>query len=250
MDFEPKINKIDTDLKIYRAIAYDFCSSKGGDDRLQVRILPLMAEVTEVSLLPKFPMLFRGQVIKCKTEKADGVENAQKLFVIANKYFTYGYILGEINEFAGITDKDAGISHYNFLEISNIISMKNLSVKNINYNDLNVTNYVTSDKGGFIEFYNYKTGDKYTLNASGTLFAITQKEIKMSVGSPDKKGGKRDYSEIIVAASSIKMKSRLIDIDAKNLILGHHGLNVAGFSGVMPVQVQGQNIRGIPNVKI
>ena len=63
-----ELHKPSLELKLYRARVHDV--GKENDDRLQVRIMPFMADYPETDSenLPRYPMMFKGQVLQCYTE--------------------------------------------------------------------------------------------------------------------------------------------------------------------------------------
>lgn len=249
MDDRTALSKSD-ELYVYKAKIYDNC--RDGDDRLQVRILPYMAAIPDTDLvnLPRYPPFFKGQVIRGFTEKDDGVDKASLVFVIANSDFTFGYVMGLANSFPGPAKDDLFLESYNFSRIKSFLTQRGINTSSFNYKDIVVQTLTNSDQGGLIEMYNFRTGEKFIVNKSGTCIVMNQNKIYLRVGSPAETGSSPTFSKIEMTPADISMKANLINIDGKMIKLGSHGNFLAGFGGILPVSVDGQIIQPIMNVLV
>ena len=237
------------ELHIYKAKIYDNC--KEGDDRIQVRVLPYMALIPDSDLehLPKYPPFFKGQVIRGFTEKDDGPDKASLVFILANTDFTFGYVMGLANDFPGPGKDDVLLDSYNFSRLKAFLTQRGIDTSTFNYNHIIVQAMSSSDEGGLIEMYNFRTGEKFIVNRSGTCIVMSQNKIYLRVGSPAEIGIP-SFSKLEMTPNSISMKAKVINIDGEFVKLGNHGSFLAGFNGVMPVSVDGQTIMPIPNILV
>jgi hypothetical protein len=101
--------------------------------------------------------------------------------------------------------------------------------------------------------YNYKTGDKYIVNSSGTCMVMKQDEVYIRAGSPSEgKSGpnvvsgfsKKAFSEIRITPDKIYMKTPTFEVDAKKKIFGHGGQNFVRTFGSCALGVEGHNLQG------
>ena len=240
------------DLKVYRARIYD--CGKDGDDRIQVRIIPYMIEYedSETGDLPRYPTLFKGNVINGYTEQNPNpqTKQADEVFVLATSDFTVGYVIGLANMFfncSSIPYQDS----YGFLSVQSYLSARGLHA--IEYEDLVVDNWISTDEGGYIEFHNFKTGDKYIINSSGNCLAVLADKIYMRAGNPNgtKNGGNDNpFSTMTMTNDSINFKTKNFDITAEKIALGHSGLNVLATVNSQAAAYNGLNLQPMKNVTI
>lgn len=241
------------DLKIYRARVHDVC--KVGDDRLQVRIMPHMADFPSVDddNLPKYPFMFKGQVITCYTElNPDKDGNADWVFVAATDDFTVGYIIGLANQFY-TSGKSPFVDSYGYKYVQNFISSRGLDTTYVNYEEMVVEKWLTTDKGGMVEMYNYRTGEKYLINSSGTCIIMQFDKIYMRVGNPSgmtNTSSNETFSQIEMTGGEVSIKTKLFNVDAEKVILGHHGLSVVGTTGSLGVSMEGVDFNPVSNITI
>lgn len=247
-----ELYKPDLDLHLYRARVHDVGSI--GDDRLQVRIMPYMADYpdTDVENLPRYPSMFKGTVFSCWTELNPSPDTGLPdwVFVAATEDFTVGYVIGIANQFYACNDTPF-VDSYGYSYVQNFISGRGLDTSYVNYDEMVIEKWVAESKsGGFVEMYNYKTGEKYYINASGTCFIIQYDKIYMRVGSPSgaKDANTTKFSQMEMDAGSINFKTDLFNVDAKNVVLGHHGLNVVGTTASTGISVEGVDFN--PNTRI
>lgn len=236
-------------LFLKRARIYDRCGAN--DDRLQVRVMPEQASISESELLPCFPCLFKGQVLNGVTEK-ENKENATEVMVISNEDNTYGFVLCLANVFHSYYKPTKYTESYGFDYIKQFLGTRGLGA--IKYEDFVVTNWVMSEQGGLCQMYNYKTGELYTLNSSGTCIVMKQDELYLRCGSPSEGASgkkalisgfkKREFSEIVLTPDKVSIKTNVFEVNAKKRIWGHGGQNVVRTFGSSALGVEGHNIQG------
>lgn len=235
-------------LILKRARIYDRCGAN--DDRLQVRVMPDQATISETRNLPCYPCIFKGQVLNGVTEKEDK-ENATEVIVACTEDKTYGFVICLANVFHSYYRDTKYSESYGFNYIKQFLGARGLGT--IRYEDFVVQNWQMSDKGGLVEMYNYKTGDKYIVNSSGTCMVMKQDEVYIRAGSPSEgKSGpnvvsgfsKKAFSEIRITPDKIYMKTPTFEVDAKKKIFGHGGQNFVRTFGSCALGVEGHNLQG------
>jgi hypothetical protein len=251
-----------SDLHIYRARVYKRGTS--GDDRLQVRILPLQADITdskELNNLPKFPPLIKGQVFNCRQECSsnlkykngqdiDGKENADYVCVVANSDWTFGYVLGLENQFYGYMGNNY-LDSWGFTYMRDYINNRGLGDEDLQYEYLVVQAMSSTPDGGFCEFYNWKNGNKYIINRAGSCIMILQDKVYIRAGSPGVNGAKNPFSAIEMTGSKIVVKTPCFDVTADNVILGHHNQYLLSTAcSKMPVSAEGINLQPITAIMV
>lgn len=252
-----ELYKPSLELKLYRARVHDV--GKENDDRLQVRIMPFMADYPETDSenLPRYPMMFKGQVLQCYTElnpdKGTGLPDW--VFVAATEDFTVGYVIGLANQFYGCNNTHF-VDSYGYKKIQNFISSRGLDTSAVNYDEMVIEKWITNNsnnpQGGMVEMYNYKTGEKYYINTSGTCFIIQFDKIYMRVGNPSGSASPsvESFSQIQMDARQIEFKTELFNVDAKKVVLGHHGLSVVGTTGSLGVSMEGVDFNPVSSITI
>lgn len=250
------------DLHFYRARVYK--RGTEGDDRLQVRILPLMADIKdkEADNLPKFPCLFKGKVINCRQEKPtsetyntngkliDSVETADYVCVICTDDFTFGYVLCLENQFLGYSGSNY-VDSWGYPYLRDYINNRGLGDSDLKYEYLSVQEISSTDDGGYCEFFNWKNGNKYIINRSGSCIMILQDKVYIRAGSPGKNGAKNDFSAIEMSSDKVVIKTPRFEVDAKSIILGHHGQYLLSCSSSMvPVCAEGVNLQPIKSISV
>ena len=248
-----QLYKPDLDLHIYRARVHDV--GKAGDDRLQVRIMPFMADYpkTDDDNLPRFPCMFKGTVLNCFTELAPNPDTKMPdwVFVAATQDFTVGYVIGVANQFYSCNDTPF-VDSYGYKYVQNFISSRGLDTSFVNYDEMVVEKWITTKDGGMIEMYNYKTGEKYLINTSGTCIMMQFDKIYMRVGNPSGRNSSatEKFSLMEITGGEISFKTDLFNVDAKKVVLGHHGLSVVGTTGSMGVSMEGVDFNPVTNITI
>ncbi len=250
-------------LHVYRARVYK--RGTYGDDRLQVRILPLMADITdssELENLPKFPALQKGLVLNCRQEASsdlkfkqdnsdvDGKDVADYVCVVANDDFTFGYVVCLENQFLGYMGKGY-LDSWGFSYVRDYINNRGLGDNDLKYEYLCVQNITATPDGGLCEFYNWKNGNKYIINRSGSCIMLLQDKAYIRVGSPGRGGRKNPFSAIEMTGEKIVFKTKTFEVNADNVILGHHNQYLLSTAlGSMPISVEGINLMPIKSIVV
>lgn len=253
-----ELYKPSMELKIYRARVHDV--GKEGDDRLQVRIMPYMADYSDLENdnLPRYPYMFKGQVLTCFTELNPDKATGQPdwVFVAATEDFTVGYVMGLANQFY-TCNSTPFLDSYGYKKVQNFISSRGLDTNAVNYDEMVIEKWITTSSpndltGGMVEMYNYKTGEKYIILTSGTCFIMQYDKIYMRVGNPSgsKSPTTEAFSQIQIDAHQIEFKTELFNVDAKNVVLGHHGLNIVGTTGSLGVSMEGVDFNPITSITV
>lgn len=174
-------------MNIYIAEIVAVASTK--DDRVQVRVLPQMRDLSK-DYLPVWPSFFKNSIITGNV--------GDLVWVVANEEFTIGYILGYANMYTDSSNYEEGtIPPKLFDKISNLhVSLKGTL---LNYRDIIVTHYNEIS----ISFFQRKDGATITAFTNGTLSVVRPNEITFVVGS-----------------SILSIKDGEIALNAKNLKLG------------------------------
>lgn len=246
-----EFDKSNLDLKVYRARVHDV--GKETDDRIQVRIIPDMVDYpnTDDDNLPRYPMFIRGQVLTCYTELNPNPKTTQPdmVFVFATSDFTVGYVIGLANMFYTSNPSTPYQDSYGYSYIEDFISTKGLDTTYINYDGIVVDNWYQTNDGGMIQMHNYKSGDWYLLNSSGTCLIVHQKGIYIRVGNPKHEDGvSNPYSQVEVSEDSVTIKTEIFNVDAKKVVLGHRGLNMLGSIASSSWGTEGCDIHPITSV--
>jgi hypothetical protein len=235
-------------LSFYKARIYKDLGAK--DNRLQVRPIPELVGIStdEEENLPKFPCLFSDQVIKGKTEVDFGSESADIVGIISVPDFSYGFVLGLINYSEGNTNQPMS-NTYSFNDIKKFLNDRSCLPKDFDSKNIYIQHWneyideTGKDQGGLVEFFNNKTGEKFIMLTSGTVFALTKEKIFLRIGKGDSNptGGKQ-FSSITMEPASIRVITSSFIVDADNVKLGNHGLHLVGTYGTLiPTAVEGQN---------
>jgi hypothetical protein len=84
-----------------------------------------------------------------------------------------------------------------------------------------------------IEMINHQTGDWVLFNTSGSIVTVQQKKVYIRVGSPPDppESGPAAHSSISMTADKVLIKTPNFELDAKDVILGHHNLELLGCTG-------------------
>lgn len=236
----------DDELHLYRALIYD--NVKAGDDRLQVRILPWMADISgeEEYNLPKFPPFVKGEVIRGYTEKDPGPEGvATSVWVAANTDFTVGYVLGTVNEFNGALN-GALTTSWNYKETKAVLSTAGALPEDFVYEDCEVR---ANEANTMIEITSFKSPFKITMTDKGTMTVMKETEIFLMARAGTEPGDQASY--IRITPQKIECKTKVFDLSKSDaVILGHHGLNVLGTYTDIAVPCEGVNLTPISKIKL
>jgi|LSQX01.3.fsa_nt_gb hypothetical protein len=142
--------------------------SSSTDSRLQVRILPDMEDLSR-DYLPMWPSFFRNEMITGKP--------GALVWVIANKEYTMGYVLGYANFYTWKDDyKDASIPSDLFDRIDD--GAIDLRGKILNYSDTQVMFWNENT----LHFIERSTGASIIAYRNGTIHSVEAGEIVAKVG--------------------------------------------------------------------
>jgi hypothetical protein len=203
------------------------------DDRLQLQIFPECMGIPDEEMddLPKYPPFIKGTVITGKSIKEDGDE-ADSVWVLCTPDLQIGYVLGPSNIFGDPTKKYP--DSYSWKDVKSFLRERRALPDDFDYKHIRITNWVATDKGGLVEFYNYLTGDWGIINTSGSIFTLQQKQIYLRVGTPNS-SSRSAFSAITMNADKTHIKTPNFELDADMVILAHHNLKALGTvsSGVL-----------------
>ena len=240
----PKAN--DDELHLYKGRIYDNC--KSGDDRLQIRILPFMADLpdNELSNLPKFSPFFKGQVIRGITE-ADATDDqpASLVYVLATSDFTFGFVLGTVNEFDSIGEAPM-VESWNYPEAKQCLQRSGAIADSFDYENIAVD--MSNATSTILEMHDVKKGSKWIMTCTGDIFTIQQGLIYMCSRRGTESGA--NMSSIKIQPESIKITTTTLDISAKHIIMGKHGHYLLGTLASAPVSCDGINLTPVTNIMV
>lgn len=234
---QEKVNK-QTQLYIRRAVIYDNMSAK--TDMLKVRVLPEMIGY-DVSDLPNYSCFNPTQVIKGVSEKdCRDINVATKVWVVCTSDYLTGWVVCEANDQYNIDDTGVNDA-WGFAKFKEHLLRCHLNTDSAVYSDLkvlfsNVKAVSAYNEAGIsggrstsvgLDVVNVRTGERFMMLQSGTIFAFTQDQIYLRVGSPDDKN-----SFIRIQAGSIEMTADKILIWGRDKTsLGKHGFQLCGTLG-------------------
>lgn len=244
-DSKSNNTSMDCDLHIYKARIYD--NVKRGDDRLQVRILPFMANLTsgEEDLLPKYPSLIRGKVIRGYTEKEDGADKASIVFVVANIDFTVGYVIDLVNNFINAYD-GALENSWQFQTVKQALTHGNALPDDFQYENIAVD--LCTPSSNFIEFHDIVNGGKWWMTSTGDILSIAPHKVFMMARTGSGTG--EQMSKVEVTPNKVNIITNTFNVNAKNVILGHHGMYPMGSIAQVPVSCEGVNLSPLTNIQL
>lgn len=238
------------DLKLHKGLIYDVLGPF--DDRLQVLVDVLTGiEESEMKNLPRYPHLIKGMVTTGKSIKKDGKEKADQVWVLCTPDLQLGYVLGRCNSFGENTDKKWPYS-YNFRSVKDFLHGRKALPDDFDYSHYDVMRMVMTDEGGMIEMCNHQNGDWILLNTSGSIITVQQKKIYIRVGTPPDppEAGPAAFSAATFTPDKIHMKAPNIELDAKDLVLGHHNLDLVATTGGVILGTNGVNGQQITNIHV
>lgn len=175
------------ELVLRQARIYKQCGTpmKGGDDRIQVQVLPELAGIpdSEKKDLPKYPPFFAGTF--------SAGDPGDMVWVLCTPDLLQGYVLGPINIFSEKKDIIKAQA-YGYQQIRSYLAKSGAIPLDFDYKDIVVVKCVNvgdpssalGTKGGLVELYNRKTGDWMILNTTGGVITLQQDRIVMRVGTP------------------------------------------------------------------
>lgn len=240
LDYLKRLQQQD-DLHIYRARIVDNC--KKNDDRLQVRIMPFMAGIKEDDILPKYSPFFQGEVVRGKTEKADGKEAADYVWVVAVPDFTYGFVLGLANSFDSINTSPMARS-WNYQNIKQSLQRSGAITEDFDYNNLAVD--FCNSSATFLQIRSITNGNIWWFSSTGNVISLQEQKVYLSARNGNQSGATMSFIEL--KPNSIVIKSDLIDLRGKKIIMGKHGKNLMGTSAKSTKTYNGTDLVPIDNV--
>lgn len=229
-------------LQIYRARVVS--KPDPGDDRLQVRIIPHMADIMEIETLPYYPPFFKNQVIVAKNEVIDK-NKADFVWVAALPDFTVGFVLGLATSYETSTQKFT--ASYNYKSVIDGLIQRGISSAKTSYENL----FVQFWNDDYIEMIdtNSESAAKYFLLGNGTIIAMTANQIYMRVGAREK-SGRDDFSAIRISREEINFVTDHFRVKAKNITLGNKGLYVPGMMVSTPIAVKGGSLHPQTHIRM
>ena len=237
------------ELHIYRARIVS--KPDPGDDRLQVRIVPHMADIQETELLPYYPPFFKGQVITGKTENTDQ-KAADYVWVAALPDFSLGFILGLANSYE---DSGAGIKYSGSYDYKSLFAAltKRALISSLDYKDLHVQFWTDA----YLEMVNRKNGDKYIIQSNGNMIVMKTEEIYLRVGSGSSDEAGDNLNSSVAPFSAIRMSRNEMDLITPRLVIraseikmGDKGLNVMAASAPLPIFSEGLTMHPQTNITV
>ena len=227
-------------LHIYRARIVN--KPDPGDDRLQIRVMPHMADVQETDLLPYYPPFFAGQVIVGKNENLDGAPSAALVWVAALPDFSMGFVMGLANDYESTGAAAKFTKSYNYKAVVQGLAGRGLLPSYIDYRNL----YVQYWTDNYLEMVDFRHGDKYIIQSNGNMIIMSMARIYMQVGSGaaadssvNPNGSAPAYSSISLSRESIDMVTPILNIKAGQIKMGNQGLNLVGATATVPIFVEG-----------
>lgn len=248
-DRERQPLEYEDDLHIYRAKIVK--KPDPGDDRLQVRIVPHMADIKETSLLPYYPPFFKGQVITGKSETVDN-KAAEYVWVAALPDFSMGFILGLANAYEAPGEEEKYSQSYNYKGVHEGLSKRSLIPEYLDYKNL----YVQFWTDSYLEMVDYRSGDKYIIQSNGNMITMQTNQIYLRVGSGNEEESvdnpnasvppfsaiRLSRSEMSIVTPNLKIRAGQISFGDKNLYVLASASPVAIFSEGITIHPQ-DNIR-------
>ncbi len=175
------------------------------DFRLTVRPLPDMKLILDISTLPRFPFFFGNKAYTGKV--------GELVWIVCNKEFTMGYVLGLVNKFSWKDNyTDQSISTESFENIRNVyVNLKGIVLP---FSDLEITYWDNS----CIHAVDRRDGKLIIGYSSGSINIIGKDEILFMIK------GKSAFSDSIIQMTSdtISIKAETIYINGEEVHLGRH----------------------------
>jgi len=238
------------ELHIYRARVVS--KPDPGDDRLQVRIMPHMADIMETSLLPYYPPFFKGQVVVGKTESADQ-KAADYVWVAALPDFTLGFVIGLANSYEKSDPAGKFTQSYDYKSVASGLSKRSLIPSYLDYKNLHVQ-YWTDN---YLEMVDFRHGDKYIIQSNGNMIVMQMNQIFMRVGSGASDEASDNPNASVPPYSSIRMSRTEMDLVTPRLVIrageikmGDKQLNLLASSSPVDFHVEGVTVHPQKNITI
>lgn len=250
--------KSSDEYHLYRASIVEIMGEK--NDLLRVRPLPYFADLddSETGNLPKYPPWIKGKVITGVSEKSSGqtgknaIGAAEQVWIVATPDFGIGYVIDKANAYGEPNTSKKYPWSYDYKNLKDYITQRRCLPKNFDYANLDVIRWYATGIGGCLECFNHRTGDWILLNSSGTVLTVQQEKIYLRVGTPPSpvSSGPVAFSAITMTPDKIHLKSPNIEIDAKDLTLGHHGLELMGAHASVITGTNGTSGQKVPNIHV
>lgn len=209
------------------------------DDRIRVRVLGLNTGVEDKDNLPCFFPFFQG------TFTPGDVDDLT--WVVCTPDCQQGYYLGPVQIFTN-NQKYIRTTAYNYQKIKTFLQQRKACPADFEYENIVIDKCVMSDKGGIVEGYNRKTGDWFLLNSTGAIITVQQQRIYIRVGSPPNpiSSGPVGFSSLEMTTDQVEFKTPNFIVNADKVVLGHHGMNLAG----MITETPSVGMNNIPVIKV
>ncbi len=173
------------------------------DFRLTVRIIPEMRNIMDTLELPRFPFFFGNKAYTGKKKEL--------VWVIANKEFTMGYVMGVVSKFNWNNEyKDQSITLEAFEKIRDVyIDLRGIVIP---FTDLEITYWDNT----CIHAVDRRDGKLLIGYSSGSINIIGKDEVLFMVGNSNKKKN----SMIHMKDDTISIKAEKIYLNGEDVYLG------------------------------
>ena len=176
------------------------------DFRLTVRILPNMRNIMDTLELPRFPFFFGTKAYTGKKKEL--------VWVVSNKEFTMGYVMGLVSKFNWNNEYgDQSITLDAFENIRNVyVSLRGIVLP---FTDLEITFWDNT----CIHAVDRRDGKLIIGYSSGSINIIGEDEVLFMVGNSD---DKKKSSMIHIRDDKISIKAERIYLNGENVYLGRN----------------------------
>lgn len=247
-DHERQPQPFADELHIYRAKIVK--KPDPGDDRLQVRIVPHMADIEETALLPYYPPFFKGQVVVGRSEDVNK-QAADYVWVAALPDFSLGFVLGLANAYEGSGASDKYTQSYNYKATHEALSRRKLLPDYIDYRNLFVQYWTDS----YLEMVDFRHGDKYILQSNGNMIVMEKNQIYLRVGSGNEDEANDNPNASVPPFSAIRMSRTELSIVTPNLkvragqiTFGDKNLHLLASASTNAIFVEGATLHPQKNI--
>ena len=231
---------IDSDLHFFKGMIYRNLGKN--DNRLQVRILPHMAYIKgkELDNLPKFPSFYKDERVSGKDEFTVGKDEADYVWVVATSDFQYGFVMGLASSSSrNSTEKNRENMSYEV--VRKYLAQRRIIPEDFDFEHLTVQALSQGEDYGYVEAYNFLTGEKLIFNAQGTIFSMQKDCIYMRVGLASTTS-KVPSSIIKMDKNEIYFKSNSFHIDANAVTVGNRNTHLVGTHSEVATSIEGFNL--------
>ena len=249
-DQERQPHPYSDEMHIYRARIVS--KPDPGDDRLQVRIVPHMADIQETELLPYFPPFFQGQAITGKTENRDQ-KAADYVWVCALPDFSMGFVLGLANAYEDSGAASKFSQSYDYKNVTQGLMKRGLIPSYLDYKNLHVQFWTDA----YLEMVDFRYGDKYILQSNGNMIVMQTNQIYLRVGSGAADEASDNPNASVPPYSAIRMSRTEMDFVTPRLVIrageikmGDKNLSLLASASNVPVFVEGATFHPQPHIKV